>query len=313
MLVATSAVRSPPMSRNLNTLLTVAAELRAVGHPWDFIAKQVNRRAATCQKWPARYADRWGPIYRAVQERRFEQTSNQAHTYLVQMMAATDWRARHKALELWMKAGAGAYGREGTMTFHASSPPAAAEEYSLTKPTEEMIEYYTRQVGEARAEFDRQRAEAGLPPCDEGEFTDAWYALQMANFGKEIAAEKSGGEGAGDCMPDTQSPPVASANGPIVAALLVVAAALFTLRPVGSLGQREADDLLVVSGEHALVRVGRVAPDHVPAKTLIGRVEQLRPVDLLVSLRTQPGDHQVSGLAENEVPVAILDQERRPG
>src|SRR5262245_44421102 len=133
------------MSRNLNTLLTVAAELRAVGHPWEFIGKQVNRRAATCQKWPARYPERWGPIYRAIQERRFEATSNQAHTYLGQMMASTDWRARHKAIELWMKAGAGAYGRGGTMNPDAGAParpPAASADPVLAeyeKPLQELV------------------------------------------------------------------------------------------------------------------------------------------------------------------------------
>ena len=35
------------MSRNLNTLLTVAAEMRAVGHAWDQIAQRVQRRART--------------------------------------------------------------------------------------------------------------------------------------------------------------------------------------------------------------------------------------------------------------------------
>ena len=49
--------------------------------------------------------------------------------------------------------------------------------------------------------------------------------------------------------------------------------------------QRHADDLLVVAGKDAPVREGGVAPDDGPAERGAGRLQDLRPADLLVPLR----------------------------
>lgn len=60
------------MSRNMHALLTVAAELRAVGYPWEAVARRVHRRPKTCQGWPGRYRRDWETIYQEVRQRRFE-------------------------------------------------------------------------------------------------------------------------------------------------------------------------------------------------------------------------------------------------
>ena len=43
------------MSRQLDSLLVVAAELRAAGRTWNYIAQQVHRKAATVQEWPRKH------------------------------------------------------------------------------------------------------------------------------------------------------------------------------------------------------------------------------------------------------------------
>ena len=63
------------MSHNLKTLLTVAAELRAVGHSWEQIAKHVQRQPQTVQKWPTRFRDDWDTLYRTAQQKRFDETA----------------------------------------------------------------------------------------------------------------------------------------------------------------------------------------------------------------------------------------------
>ena len=69
------------MSQNTLSLLRQAAELRAVGHTWDAIAPHVHRKPQTCQKRPTRFREQWTAIYREVQLRRFEETSNEAHSH----------------------------------------------------------------------------------------------------------------------------------------------------------------------------------------------------------------------------------------
>src|SRR5262249_4481052 len=118
--------------------------------------------------------------------------------------------------------------------------------------------------------------------------------------------------------PADWGPKSIAATGGLVAGALVLVAVL--VGQVGnlsygrpSLRQRVADDLLVVPGEHALVRERRMGPDDLPPERLVSRLEELRPVDLLVPLGRQLRDHQVAGLAEDEVAVPVLNQERRRG
>src|ERR1051325_1538807 len=80
------------------------------------------------------------------------------------------------------------------------------------------------------------------------------------------------------------------------------------LRP---LGQRCADDLLVVADKDAFVREGGMAPDDRAAKTVAGRVQQMGAADLFIGFGAELRDDEVSGFAENEVAIAVLHQERR--
>src|SRR5262249_12630851 len=77
------------------------------------------------------------------------------------------------------------------------------------------------------------------------------------------------------------------------------------------LRQRITNNLLVVPSEDALVREGRVAPDHFAAAHRRRQwLQQFRSADLLVFLRRQPGGDQLPGFGKQKEPIAILDQER---
>src|SRR5205823_104997 len=79
-------------------------------------------------------------------------------------------------------------------------------------------------------------------------------------------------------------------------------------------GQRDADNLLVVAGEQAAVREGRMRPEDGATEAAearpAGRLEQVGPVDLLVSLRRHPRDDQVALLVEEEIAIVLRDDER---
>src|SRR5262245_1369760 len=116
------------MSQNTQTLLTVAAELRAAGASWATVADQVGRQPATCQQWPVRYRERWDRLYREVQQRRFAESNAEAETLLRGLLRDDDKKIRLKANELWLKWGAKAYGAP------AESMPDAPRRGAVARP-----------------------------------------------------------------------------------------------------------------------------------------------------------------------------------
>ena len=72
--------------------------LRAVSHPWEGVAKHVHRKASTCQKWTSRYRREWERLYRHAPLRRFDETSNEAHSVLKGLLRAKDEKTRLKAV-----------------------------------------------------------------------------------------------------------------------------------------------------------------------------------------------------------------------
>src|SRR5262245_61732222 len=145
------------MSQNLKSLLATAAEMRAVGHPWDAVAKKVHRRAKTCRNWPLKFKDEWQALYRAVEERRFEETSKEAHTYLIHLLRNDDPKVKLKAEEIWLKHGARAYGPGGAMVLPPPPPEPASKNAKLVG---EMI----ARADSARERIDQKRAREGKPP-----------------------------------------------------------------------------------------------------------------------------------------------------
>ena len=145
------------MSRHMHNLLTQAAELRAVGHPWEGVAKHVNRKASTCQKWTSRYRREWERLYRHAQLRRFDETSNEAHSVLKGLLRAKDDKSRLKAVEVWLKCGAGTFSRKGNMVHQGPGFEPGKEDG--------LSEWAARQQGidEDRAQMSRRRAQRPGP------------------------------------------------------------------------------------------------------------------------------------------------------
>src|SRR3954451_6429886 len=110
------------MSQNLKALLSTAAEMRAVGHSWEAIAKQVRRKAKTCRGWPSRYRAQWAPLYRDAQQRRFDQLATECQTHVLGLMRNEDPKVSQKACDSYMKYGARPFGPNGEMV--TPEPPA---------------------------------------------------------------------------------------------------------------------------------------------------------------------------------------------
>jgi len=166
------------MSQNLQALLTTAAEMRAVGHPWEAIAEKVGRRVQTCRAWPIRFRSQWERLYREAQEKRFEQTANECHTYLVNLCRDKDPKVRERGLALWLRYGATAYGRQGAMVrFPADGPGGAGP---VSRATAAMAAVLSGMDSEWDA-MDRDRARKGLPPATKEEFVSQALAREEAH------------------------------------------------------------------------------------------------------------------------------------
>src|SRR5260221_674022 len=73
-----------------------------------------------------------------------------------------------------------------------------------------------------------------------------------------------------------------------------------------------ADDFLVVAHVEALVGERGVAPDDLTAAGRLARLDDVRPVDLLVALRRQVREDQVALVGEQDEALALANEEDRP-
>src|SRR5262245_61472247 len=76
-------------------------------------------------------------------------------------------------------------------------------------------------------------------------------------------------------------------------------------------GHGDAHHFLVVASKHRPAGKRRVRPDHVPATCLLHGVEDVRPVDFLVSARRQVSQDQIAVVIEKHAAIALLHQESR--
>ncbi|HKB01598.1 MAG TPA: hypothetical protein VKD90_05230, partial [Gemmataceae bacterium] len=155
------------MSRSFQTLLATAAEMRAVGHPWEAIGEKLNRRTQTCRAWPVKFRSDWERLYREAQEKQFEQTANECHTYLISLCRDKDPKVRERGLALWLRYGATAYGRQGAMVRFPSAGPGGGQPPSRAAQAFAGCILSFDQQWDA---MDRQRARQGLPPASADEF-----------------------------------------------------------------------------------------------------------------------------------------------
>jgi len=154
------------MSHNTHTLLTVAAELRTAGASWDAVARKVHRKPKTCQKWPSRFRQQWDQLYRSAQQRRFEETSNEAHTLLKHLMRSDDDKLRLRSIEIWLRNGAAAYGLHGNLL----QPVIPAN----GSPNDSLLAQMGQYMEQDRQRIDKRRALHGLPPANDDEFVQEW-------------------------------------------------------------------------------------------------------------------------------------------
>jgi hypothetical protein len=149
-------------------LIAAAAELRAGGHSWESVAKELRRSVKTCQNWPSKRPREWAEYFRPAQLRLWEQMVMEARAHLHAFMRDEDKKWSYKANELIMKHSAATYGPSGTAT-HPELKPAATG-----NPNEEIHQRLSRVLDEARERIDRKRQREGKPPVNNTEFMEEW-------------------------------------------------------------------------------------------------------------------------------------------
>src|SRR5262245_4555140 len=222
------------MSTNIKALLATAAEMRAVGHPWEAVARKVHRTAKTCRNWPVKFKADWEALYRAVEERRFEETSKEAHSYLINLLRHEDPKVKLKAEEIWHKYGCGAYGRAGSMVLPPAEPGPAGKNDALVREFAALVNIF-------RGQIDRRRAHAGKPPATDDEFIEEWARETWQAERRQWEQEREDQDPARRAPeqqhpnPPAPPPPPAPANGAgnpvIVFGVLLLAAAFVWQRP----------------------------------------------------------------------------------
>lgn len=120
------------MSRQLDSLIAQAAEMRAAGYTWSAVGKKVNRRARTCQRWPRLHPFEWEFHYQAARQARFEQIAHEADTHLNTLMRSDDPKVQLKAVELSLWFAAGAYSGLSTVSMGAT--------YRVNQAADEVVE-----------------------------------------------------------------------------------------------------------------------------------------------------------------------------
>src|SRR5262245_28212027 len=247
------------MSSTRKTLLAQAAELRAVGFPWEQVAQKVGRKIKTCQNWPIRYRAEWEELYRSVEDRRYQETCKEAHTHLINLMRDPDKKVKQKAVDSWHKYGVAAYSRAtGNMVL-----PAPAAPDKPPHPNDKLFAELRECGDAAREQIDKRRAHEGKPPATDDEFAAEWTAETEAATKPYVWPEYDcDGDPTGPEEPDDEEDPmglvpwtperaereraameeaqrkilerraqVGTGNGPVVAGLFVLAAALVWQRP----------------------------------------------------------------------------------
>ena len=74
--------------------------------------------------------------------------------------------------------------------------------------------------------------------------------------------------------------------------------------------QVRADNLLVVARVNTAIGKGGMGPNHRPAAVFIRRLQQVRAAKLLVALRAELRNDQISSLVEQEKTVRVFDNKR---
>jgi hypothetical protein len=82
-----------------NSLLAIAAEMRAAGASWEKIGQEVGRHQDTCRHWPERYPATWHRLFLAAEERHIATGGSEALTALRIMLRKGSERAQLSAAQ----------------------------------------------------------------------------------------------------------------------------------------------------------------------------------------------------------------------
>src|SRR5262249_45451516 len=123
--------------------------------------------AKPCRGGPGKSTTEWQALDRQVEERRFEETSKEAHSYLINLLRHEDPKVKLKAEEIWHKYGRVAYGRGGSMVLPPAEPGPAGKNDALLRELAALMDV-------VRREIDRRRALGGKPPATDDEVMEAW-------------------------------------------------------------------------------------------------------------------------------------------
>src|SRR5262249_61889232 len=96
--------------------------------------------AKPCRGGPGKSTTEWQALDRQVEERRFEETSKEAHSYLINLLRHEDPKVKLKAEEIWHKYGRWAYGRGGSRGLPPAEPGPARKKERLPRGAPPLLE-----------------------------------------------------------------------------------------------------------------------------------------------------------------------------
>jgi hypothetical protein len=102
--VSTSKPRTPNAATL--TLLKSAALHRAGGQTWAQVAKKVNRKVSTCEKWPLEHKDIWPALYAEASALVWDEAEAKARSRAVELLDSDDERIQQNAAASLMMAAA---------------------------------------------------------------------------------------------------------------------------------------------------------------------------------------------------------------
>ena len=108
---------SPPVTKIVRAV-EAAAELRALGHSWEYVARKVRRSPDTVRRWPRLYPDLWARVATDTRRDRTTEAAGEAVAVLRDLLRSEDEKVRREAARDLLARAPDAEPAE-------SSPPAA--------------------------------------------------------------------------------------------------------------------------------------------------------------------------------------------
>ena len=85
-----------PVTKIVRAVQT-AAELRALGHSWEHVARQVRRSPDTVRRWPRLYPDLWARVAADTRRDRTAEATGEAVAVLRDLLRSEDEKVRREA------------------------------------------------------------------------------------------------------------------------------------------------------------------------------------------------------------------------